>query len=855
MSATFEKIELVYHHAASLAGRERAAYLDDACGSDDALRKEVESLLRHDAARATVLDESAIATVADAFSGSGESDGGILAEGTIVGHYRIVRMIGRGGMGVVYQADDLRLGRPVALKLLPDYMAPDEVSRRRLEQEARSASALSHPNICTVYDIGGEGGRCYMAIEYLEGQTLAERLAAGSLSEDEIARISIEVCDALEAAHAAGIVHLDIKPANVFLTRRGGVKVLDFGVAKRVPPGAATVNDIPRSPMATRGTESFMSPEQACGHEIDARADIYALGAVIYTMLAGAPPAQVRTAVAAEPQGGDRGSRADVPRRLRSGFASIVGRAMHPARSERYATVADLRSDLCALQARRGRRKRGRTVAAITLAGAVVVLAVTLTRGSYVPSDGNSSVHGRRATSLAVLPLRGLSGTGTDYFEDGMTEAVIAELARAAHLRVTSIGSIMRYRGSRKSPREVARELSVDTLIDGQVERAGDDVRVAVRQLDTSTGRVLWSHVYSAHMRDVPALQRDVAAGILQQVTGRSGAEAAGAGREPPPQVDAQAYEAYLKANYFFDRQTDADFEKARRHYLESIARDPGFAPAHVKLGEYYSFLAYNGRVSPDEGYGAADRELAIALRLDPESSLAHVLRGMIDLTYRCNRAAAERELDLGLSLNPSDMRALDYHSYYLLAVGRTDEAIAEKRRVLEHDPISVMVSGELGLYLSVAGRTDEAIRQFKSTLELDPYDAVAHTRLGLAYADEGRYDQAVEELQRAVASDRAPASLGRLAEVYARQGKSAQALEIVDQLKAMAGSRYVSPTLVALVYARLGDTGAALQWLARAEPGDGPTIDDAGFASLRGDPRFEAARRRLLPNPECISL
>jgi tetratricopeptide (TPR) repeat protein len=402
---------------------------------------------------------------------------------------------------------------------------------------------------------------------------------------------------------------------------------------------------------------------------------------------------------------------------------------------------------------------------------------------------------------------------------------------------------------------DVARELGVDTLIDGQVTRSGDSVRVNVRQLDGSTGRILWQHAYAANIRDVLALQHEVATGISRQVSGAVADPPTDSAGTPVRQVDPQAYEAFLKATYFFDRQTDAGFEKALRYYQESIARDPGFAPAHARLGEYYAFLAYVGRVSPEQGYGAADRELEIALRLDPRSPLAHMQRGMIDLTYRCQRDEADRELSLAMRLDPSDMRVLDYHSYYLLAVGRTDEAIAEKRRVLEHDPASVVTSGELGLYLLVAGRTDEAIRQLQSALELDPDDAIARGRLGWAYADAGKYGPAVEELQRALSRDRSPSVLGRLGEVYARWGRADQALAVVDQLNDMARSRYVSPLLVARIYARLGDSDTAFKWLAKARPGEEPTIDDPGFAALRADRRIAAVRSHLMPSPGCVSL
>jgi tetratricopeptide (TPR) repeat protein len=370
--------------------------------------------------------------------------------------------------------------------------------------------------------------------------------------------------------------------------------------------------------------------------------------------------------------------------------------------------------------------------------------------------------------------------------------------------------------------------------------------------VEAASGQNLWVQDYDRDASDVLKLQNDLAAAVAQEVAGNVTTKVESRLAEEPQSVNPQAYESYLKAEYFFSKETDDGFEKAIQYYSKSIELDPSFAGAYVGLGGTYGFMAYQGRLNYAEGSLKAESFLAKALELNPNSSLAHALTGMIKLQFRCDRPGAEKELSRALELNPNDMAALDYHSYYLLEMGRTDEAIAEKRRVLEHDPVSVGTSSELGLYYLVAGRNDEAIEQLQKALELDSNFPSALGRLATAYANKGEYDKAVIEFKKAISVDNTPNRLGNLGDVYARWGKRQEALEMVHELMGISKQRYVSATLIARIYARLGEKEQAIWWFERANKRDVPEASDPGFDSLRSDPRFQATEARLKPNETC---
>jgi eukaryotic-like serine/threonine-protein kinase len=869
-SEQWQVIAELYHSASELPAAERSSFLQEACCEDQDLRLELESLLRHGDTPESFLDTPAIAIVAKAIAADAYDSPAPALEGTSISHYRIIKAVGRGGMGVVYEAEDVKLRRRVALKLLPNFLARDGQALRRFEQEAQATSALNHPNICTVYEVDQDRGLHFIAIELLEGETLKERIGRGPLDIREILAIGTEICDALEAAHTVGIIHRDIKPSNIVLTRRGHAKLLDFGVAKRVRPEllqrADTLSQLlpPKldlsvtTPGAMIGTVAYMSPEQSAGHDVDARSDLFSMGAVLYEMASGQRPfaAKALVDVLQAIQNGQptplEQHRPKIPSRL----VSIVNKALQKERGLRYQSAAEMRADLQALRDRlvvRAKRRKMLPMLAVTalflaplLAGSLRLQRVQgwILGRAYVP---------HQMKSIAVLPIENLSGdSAQDYFADAMTDALITNLTKVAALRVISRTSSLHYKGTRKALPEIARELDVDAVVEATVATARGRVRINAQLVDAHRDQHLWARQYDRELQDILQLQNDLASAIALEVAGELTSNEKSRLAVRSRKVSPPAYEAFLKGGYFLDKWTTEGFRKARGYFEQSIDLDPSYAEGYAGLGEYYAATAFLGMAPPREAWLKAEDLLGKALKMDNTSPKAHTLLGMVNLQFRCDRAAAEKELNAALQLNPGDMGALDYHSYYLLEIGRTDEAIAEKRKVLEHDPLRVITNAELGLYLYLAGRNDEAIAQLQKALELDPNYAPAHARLGMAYARKQQYGQAATEMRKALSLDNTPVRVAKLGEVFAQWGKRKEALEAIWQLKEMSRQQHVAPSLNALIYARLGEREAAFHWLEKAQPEDDPKISDPAFENLRAEPRFKILEARLRPNSSC---
>ena len=786
--------------------------------------------------------------------------------GQTVSHYRMIRKIGSGGMGVVYEAEDLKLGRHVALKFLPEELANDPQALERFRREARSASALNHPNICTVYEIDEAKGVHFIAIEFLHGETLKDRIAHGRFSPAEIVPILIQICRALEAAHAAGIIHRDIKPANVFLTHTGTVKVLDFGVAKQLGMELATlggegslaetisVEKELTSGGATVGTVDYMSPEQTRRETVDGRSDLFSLGTVFYEMVTGKRPfsgssvLELFTAIQQRSPEPVEDLAPGVPQEV----GRIISKALEKDRDARYPRAEDLRVDVENLEARleAGHRTVPRVMIAVLAIAMLAGIGTGLwrwKRGATVPAP---------IRSLAVLPLENLTGDpAQDYFVDGMTDALIANLAKVGSLRVISRTSAMHYKGSHKTLPEIAQELNVNAVIEGSVLRSGDRVRINAQLVDALTDHPIWTNQYDEDVKEVLQLQTNVAREVVQQIrvhiTPEEQARVAGVSN-----CNSEAHDFYLQGMFQWFKATPEAYEKSRQDFLQAVDRDPTCAEGYFGLAYYYSIAADEGILPPGEAWAKARTaaQKAAALNTVGASPQVSLTIAAADLFYDWNWPEAEKGFKRVLEQIPSWSDAHREYSVYLRTMGKTEEAIAEARKARELDPFSVRMSNSLGWAYFYAHRWDEAIAQFKQTLEMDSQFLAAHEGLAKCYQQKGMQKEVFQEIEAEfrLAGDMDSADL--LERTYQSVGYDAALrtlyLALLEQYKGDAKTKYVSPLVFANLYALLDEKDEAFAWLEKAYQERSSKLTDLkidpDFDNLRGDPRFASLLKRI---------
>lgn len=834
---------------------ERSNFLDEACIGDPLLRSEVEALIdSHDRAE-SFIESPAFEVMAQSLS---QNDSVV---GSTLGHYQILSRLGGGGMGEIYLAEDVRLGRKVALKALPAHFTKDRERVRRFQQEARAASALNHPNIITIYEIGQIGALHFIAIEFVDGETLRQRIARAELKISEALEVATGVTAALLAAHDAGIVHRDIKPENVMLRGDGGVKVLDFGLAKLTESkeiifDASTLFQTAQG--MVMGTAPYMSPEQARGLAVDPRTDIWSLGAVLYEMLSGRQPFEGPTHMDVMAAILDREPvplvrhRGDVPTELEW----IVKKALRKDRDERYQTAKELLADLRNLNQRLEFETEFGT-------SPNTYDSRRLDRVGYVDRQSQSIQSHTAIDSLAILPLLNDSPDhNMDYFSDGITESMINALSELSDLRVMAWSTVSKYRGRQIDPRRAGRELAVRAVLIGRLMQSGDRLVIKLELVDATDGSQLWSDSYSCDASEILVVETEISNKLSERLLLRlTSEERKQLAKRHTDNV--AAYHSYLRGRYCWNKRTDEDVKKAIEYFQQAIQADPSYALAYTGLADSYLVLGGFGiaTLSPREAFPKARQAAETALEIDDKLAEAHASLGYCLANYDWKWSAAEKEFQRALELKPGYAMAHHWYGFiYLAAMGRINDAIDETKQALELDPLSLPVGSNIGLLFYLARRYQVALEQFRKSLEMDRSFVYTHWEMALAYEQRAMYDEAIECFKKAIAlSGTSALPKALLARTYALAGRKSEALALLEELNELSTQTYVSPYRIAAIYSALGDKDRAFQWLEHAYEGrDGWLIwlaVDPVVDSLRSDRRFAelVSRVGLTGTPEVV--
>jgi len=781
--------------------------------------------------------------------------------GQTISHYRIVGKLGSGGMGVVYEAEDIRLGRRVALKFLPENLVRNQRALQRFEREARAASSLNHPNICTIYEVEEHDRQPVIVMELLEGESLKQRIHEGPISTEDLLDFGIQASDALEAAHAKGIIHRDIKPGNIFVIGHSRVKVLDFGLAKVRPSHDAEA--LPEEESITvegiiPGTTAYMSPEQVRGEEIDTRSDLFSLGVVLYEMATGHRPFAGKTSalITEAILNRDPVPPAQLNPHIPPAFQKVILKAMEKDRNLRYQHAADMRAELQRLKrnSESGERVAERETESVEIP---TTSRSSSTGGRRAPTSSGQTalVRPQRVSkiidSLAVLPFENAGGNPDhEYLSDGITGSLINSLATLPKLRVMAQSTVGRYKGQKIDPRAIGRELNVRAVLTGRMMESGGALRIGAELVDVATGSQLWGGQYDRKPGDIFVVQDE----ISDEISGKLRLQLTRAEKKRLTKrhtEDPEAYRLYLKGRHHWNRWTEEGFNKAIEYFQKAVDKDPTYALAYAGLADSYVLLGWNSYLPPDEVFPKGKAAAITALRLDPDLAEAHTSLAALLWLHDWQWEKAQTEFKRSLEIAPTYPTANHWYAEYVMTMGRQEEAIARMKAGQELDPLSLIINVAVGWAYYHARRYDEAVEQLLRTAELDPNYPVTNWILGLVHRKMGRYELAITEGEKAVnLSGGSPVMRAALAHTYGKAGRIKEALQTLEDLTNLAKQKYVAPYFIAGIHAGLGENDRAIEYLEKSYAEHCHWLIylhiDPSMDSLRDDSRFQDLLRRV---------
>lgn len=824
-----------------------------------------------------------------------------LKAGQELGHYKVLSTLGKGGMGEVYLAQDTKLDRKVALKILPAQAAFTRDRMERFVREAKAAATLNHPNIAHIYEVGEHDGVNFFAMEFIDGITLREKIYREPTDLSKLLRILQHVAEGLSKAHAVGIVHRDLKPDNIMITSDGHAKILDFGLAKLIEqtmPGAQSAEELSALPTAMLlqssqpgtviGTVGYMSPEQAQGrvNEIDHRSDIFSFGCILYEAVTrekafgGKDAIDTLNKIIRNPPTPISEFLPEAPDHLQR----IVRRCLAKDADERYQSIKDVAIELRELRHELGSHGSGQaapriptdptaddsnrnealaleapssrvsyTVSAIKHRGVIAVILVLIAAAVGLLLFRSTQTSEVAIQSIAVLPFQNRSTEpDTEYLSDGLAESLIYRLSQLPNLNVSPTSTVFTYKNKEIDPIEVGNQLGVNAVLSGRIVQRGDNLTISAELVDVRNNKLLWGQQYDRAMSDLLATQREIAREIVENLRLKVSPQEKGLSKTYTE--SNAAYQLYLKGRFYWNKRTNESMHKSLEYYKQAIDADPGFALAYSGLADTYNLIsapeAGGGDESPNEVLPKAKAAALKALEIDPSLAEAHVSLAHPLYYYDRDFEGAEREFKRAIELNPRYPIAHQWYAVYLLGLGRFDEALAEMRRAQELDPLSMSINVWVGWILSFVGQHDQALDQLLKTKEMDPSFLLTRHRLALVYADRKMFDKALAEANELTRISDGRLGTLTLAYVYAKAGMRREALGQINALIEMSKRRFVSSAAIGMVYAMLGDKDAAFKWLERAnEEHDLLVIRvkyDPRFEILRGDPRLDDLVKKL---------